>query len=64
MPKLKIKGFRLVGWEWGTICAFGKWGIINLDTLTDKQALSLIAKDFPYLKATKKAKPKDTEETS
>jgi len=64
MPKLKIKGFRLVGWKWGTICAFGKWGTVNLDTLTEKQAASLIAQDFPHLKATKKAKPIDTEETS
>jgi|GEM_PF-3186885 hypothetical protein len=61
MPKLKTKGFRLVGWKWGQLCAFGKWGTINLDTLTEKQAASLIAKGFPYLKATKKAKPEETE---
>ena len=62
MAKLKIKGFRLVGWKWGQLCAFGKWGTINLDTLTEKQALSLIAQDFPYLKATKKAIPKEAPE--
>jgi len=43
------KEFKLVGWLGGTRQNFGKFGIVNLKTLTPAQADSLIQRGFKKL---------------
>ena len=48
--KLKApEGFALKDWTFGSTIDAGKFGIINLDTLTALRAQRLVDMKFPYL---------------
>lgn len=44
------EGFALQNWTFGTRIDAGKFGVIDLETLTPRRAEKLVAKGFPYLK--------------
>ena len=44
------KGFALVNWKFGSKIDAGKYGVIDLDTLTTTRAAQLVTRGFPYLK--------------
>ena len=43
------EGFALKDWTFGSTIDAGKFGIINLDTLTPLRAQRLVDMKFPYL---------------
>lgn len=45
-----MEKFKIHKWPYKSRSAtFRQWGKVNIDTMTDAQAASLIARGFPYL---------------
>ena len=49
LPEAVAALFRITEWTGGRRKSFGKFGIVDLDTITVKQATHLLAMRFPYI---------------
>jgi len=64
LPDEVAQEYELVNWTGGAVQNFGKFGRIDLNTLTLAQARQLHAKGFSKLQVRKKLKSKATDETN
>ena len=49
LPVEVAEHYDLVGWKGGPIQVFGKFGVVNINTLTLRKAEKLVAKGFTKL---------------
>lgn len=64
LPDEVAQEYELVNWKGGAVQNFGRFGLVNLNTLTLAQARQLHAKGFSKLQVRKKPKAKVMDETN
>jgi hypothetical protein len=64
LPDEVAQEYELVNWTGGAVQNFGRFGLVNLNTLTLAQARQLHAKGFSKLQVRKKPKAKVMDETN
>lgn len=63
LPTDVAKKYELVDWKGGSRQVFGRFGVVDLNTLTVKQAEKLVRMGFPKLRKVTKKKDASSKES-